>query len=357
MTDTPFATLLLDWHAHSGRHDLPWQQNKTAYRVWVSEIMLQQTQVATVIPYFERFMQRFPDVQALADAAQDEVLHHWTGLGYYARARNLHRAAQLVRDVYDGEFPADVESLNRLPGIGRSTAGAVRAIAYGERAPILDGNVKRVLSRFHAIDTTTQPATALKQLWQLADALTPFERCAEYTQAIMDLGATVCTRIRPACGLCPIAGGCLARITGNPERYPGKRASKALPERRCQLLVIRNAEGEYLLEKRPPTGIWGGLWSFPQIDADENAAQICDRMLGCTPLRMRPGTPFRHTFSHYHLDATPVFLEVRGAAPHVSDDPRLLWYRPGARELGFAAPVKRLLDALATTPNSTAEMF
>jgi A/G-specific adenine glycosylase len=357
VTDSRFSTLLLSWHAQHGRHDLPWQQDKSAYRVWVSEIMLQQTQVTTVIPYFERFMQRFPDVQTLADAAEDEVLHHWTGLGYYARARNLHRTARIVRGDYAGEFPRDAAALSSLPGIGRSTAGAICAIAYNHRSAILDGNVKRVLSRFHAIDTTARPAEALKQLWEIAEAQTPNDSCDAYTQAIMDLGATVCTRSRPACALCPLANDCRARAEGHPERFPGRKATRAVPVRQCQLLVIRNKAGDYLLEKRPPTGIWGGLWSFPQIDHDEDAVMMCDRIVGSAPDSVQRGATFRHTFSHFHLDATPVFLEVHGSAPHISDDSRLLWYRLGARELGFAAPVKRLLDALSSTSTRTAEMF
>ncbi len=346
-TPAHFAARLLAWHDTHGRHDLPWQQHIDPYRVWVSEIMLQQTQVSTVIPYFQRFTARFPDVRALADAPEDEVLHHWTGLGYYARARNLHKSAKLMRDAHGGELPRRFEELAALPGIGRSTAGAILAIACNERAPILDGNVKRVLTRFFAIDGDTTKAATLKQLWAIADALTPAQRSGAYTQAIMDLGATLCTRTRPACALCPFAADCRARAEGNPTRFPAKKKAKPVPERRCQLLVIRNPDGAVLLEKRPGTGIWGGLWSFPEIPEREDAVLACDRLVGAPPAGLRRGKPFRHTFSHFHLDATPMFLAVGAVRAQVMEDQRLIWYKPGDKPLGFAAPVKRLLDALA----------
>jgi A/G-specific adenine glycosylase len=348
-----FAARLLDWHDAHGRHDLPWQQPIDAYRVWVSEIMLQQTQVGTVIPYFQRFIARFPDVRTLADAPEDEVLHHWTGLGYYARARNLHRSARIVRDHYGGALPQAPEELAALPGIGRSTAGAICAIAWGQRTPILDGNVKRVLSRYFAIAGEVTRAATLAELWAVADALTPAGRCGDYTQAIMDLGATVCTRTRPACALCPLAAACRARADGNPARFPAKKRGRAIPERRCQMLVIRSPDGAVLLEKRPATGIWGGLWSFPEIPEREDPAIACDRLTGTAPASLRRGTPFRHTFSHFHLDATPVFLRVGAVRARVMEDQRLIWYKPGHERLGFAAPVKRLLDGMT---RETAEL-
>ena len=340
------ATRLLTWFDRHGRHDLPWQQGITPYRVWVSEIMLQQTQVNTVIPYFTRFMMRFPDVKTLADAAEDEVLHHWTGLGYYARARNLHRAARMLRDTSDGVFPETLEDLSALPGIGRSTAGAILSIACGVRAPILDGNVKRVLSRLRAIAGDPSRGETLQRLWDLAGEFTPTERFAEYTQAIMDLGATLCTRSRPACALCPLAEDCMARAEGTPTRYPSRKQARRIPERRCQMLVIRNPSGEFLLEKRPASGIWGGLWSFPEIDALADPATCCDRLTGEPPGSVHQGTAFRHTFSHFHLDISPVLIRVRGLGRHVLEDRRYAWYKPGQRELGLAAPVKKLIDAL-----------
>jgi A/G-specific adenine glycosylase len=308
--------------------------------------MLQQTQVNTVIPYFDRFMARFPDVQTLADAPEDDVLHHWTGLGYYARARNLHRAARKVCEAHGGVFPRTHDALCELPGIGKSTAGAILSIACGERAPILDGTVKRVLTRLCAIAGDTSRGSTLERLWTLADALTPAERCADYTQAIMDLGATLCTRSRPACALCPLAEACVARAEGTPTLYPSRKQSRRLPERRCQMLVVRNPAGEFLLEKRPATGIWGGLWSFPEIDHGADPATACDRITGEAPGSLRHGTVFRHTFSHFHLDVSPVHIRVPGLGRHVLEDQRLAWYKPGQRALGLAAPVKKLIDAL-----------
>src|SRR5258708_5246393 len=247
---------LLVWHEQQGRHDLPWQSDRTAYRVWVSEIMLQQTQVATVIPYYTRFMQRFPDVRALADAPIDDVLHLWTGLGYYARARNMHRSAVLVRDEFGGEFPDTFEAVASLPGIGRSTAGAILALSQGQRFPILDGNVKRVLSRYFGVEGSALERAVSDRLWQLADACTPAEGVDVYTQAIMDLGATVCTRRKPLCTYCPLAEECFAKATGRQSELPTPRAAKGARRSReiCMLVAMRN-DGHVLLGRRPETGI------------------------------------------------------------------------------------------------------
>ena len=345
------AARLLAWFDRHGRHDLPWQKAITPYRVWVSEIMLQQTQVGTVIPYFERFIARFPDVRTLAEAPEDELLHHWTGLGYYARARNLHRAARIVCERHGGEFPREREAIEALPGIGRSTAGAILAIGCGQRAAILDGNVKRVLGRLYAIDGDPAQAQTLARYWTIAEALTPVLRCADYTQAIMDLGATLCTRSRPACGICPLGDDCRARAEGNPSRYPGRKRRREAPLRESQLLVIRNASGEFLLQKRPPSGIWGGLWSFPQAEKDADPSAICTELLGETPKSLQPGMPFRHTLSHFHLELRPVHIAVADGGRQVLEAARLAWYKPGTRELGLAAPVKRLIDALAGSGN------
>jgi A/G-specific adenine glycosylase len=346
---TPIAPRLLAWFDRHGRHDLPWQNAITPYRVWVSEIMLQQTQVATVIPYFERFMARFPTLRALADASEDEVLHHWTGLGYYARARNLQRAARLVCEHHGGEFPRERQAIEALPGIGRSTASAILAIACGQRAAILDGNVKRVLGRLHAIEGDPSQAQILARYWAIAEALTPEARCADYTQAIMDLGATLCTRSRPACAICPLAEDCRARAEGDPTRYPSRKQRRGTPVRTSRMLVIRNGRGEFLLQKRPPAGIWGGLWSFPQIEMEEDPAGACEALVAENPRRLQAGPPFRHTFSHFHLDLSPVHIEVGGDDAAVLEAQKLAWYKPGTRELGLAAPVKRLIDALASS--------
>ncbi|MGH8446294.1 MAG: A/G-specific adenine glycosylase, partial [Solimonas sp.] len=253
----PFAERLLAWFDVHGRHDLPWQHPRTPYRVWLSEIMLQQTQVATVIPYFARFLERFPDLRNLAAAPQDDVLALWAGLGYYARARNLHRCAQALVAEHGGEFPRNIEAVAELPGIGRSTAGAILAQAHGDRHAILDGNVRRVLARHAAIPGWPGQPTVQKQLWREAEARLPHERLADYTQALMDLGASVCTSRNPKCLLCPLAGDCQARIAGTVAQYPGAKPSRERPTREATLLLVEDAQGRLLLERRPPTGLWG----------------------------------------------------------------------------------------------------
>jgi len=322
--------------------------------VWVSEIMLQQTQVKTVIPYYQRFMRRFRGLRALADAPLDEVLHLWTGLGYYARARNLHRAAQIVRDEHGGRFPRDLEQLTDLPGIGRSTAGAILTLAAGQCHPILDGNVKRVLTRLHAVEGWPGETAVQRELWTLSERYTPKARCAEYTQAIMDLGATLCTRGRPDCGRCPIAGACRARAQGNPEAYPTSKPKAALPVRRTVMLMLEDAEGRVLLERRPPAGLWGGLWSLPECEPGTDIAAWCRERLGLVAEDCRPRPKLRHTFSHFHLDIELVHARTRGADSGVMEADGRVWYntrRPDAR--GLSAPVKRLLEGLA--PPSDAE--
>jgi len=355
-----FSARVLAWFDRHGRTDLPWQQTPTPYRVWVSEIMLQQTQVSTVIGYFDRFMQRFPDVQSLASAPVDDVLHLWTGLGYYARARNLHRAAQRIVSESGGEFPAQAEALAALPGIGRSTAGAIVALASGVRAPILDGNVKRVLARFHAVAGDKNSAAVLDTLWAHAEAHTPAARVAAYTQAMMDLGATVCTRSKPRCEACPLAADCRARAQGNPLDYPGRKtAAKATPVRAATLLLLRDAQGRVLLEQRPPSGLWGGLWCFPQCDTaagdalPEAALQNALAIRGLREHARAPLPAFRHTFSHFHLDIAPLLVDVVADAHAVSEQRRQAWITPAQPgTLGLAAPVVRLLAALASPAGS-----
>jgi len=342
-----FSRRVLEWFDRHGRKDLPWQQDISPYRVWVSEIMLQQTQVTTVIPYFERFMQRFPSVQALAMAPVDEVLHHWSGLGYYARARNLHKAAKLVAAEYAGEFPGDLDALQGLPGVGRSTAGAVLSLAMGQWAPILDGNVKRVLARHHAVAGWPGQAAVLQRLWQLSEVQTPRDRVGDYNQAMMDLGATLCTRSRPRCNDCPVVRSCQAGAQGGWRDYPGKKPKKALPQRQVQMLLLRNAAGEVLLQQRPPQGIWGGLWSFPELPVEDDPLQWChDRGLG----KARPGRLLplrRHTFSHFYLDIQPreILLEEPGYG--VLEGPGWVWYNARQPdERGLAAPVARLIEEI-----------
>jgi A/G-specific adenine glycosylase len=341
-----FAARLLAWYADHGRKDLPWQCDPTPYRVWVSEVMLQQTQVATVIPYFERFLARFPAVTDLAAASVDEVLALWSGLGYYSRARNLHRAAVQIASEHGGVFPATLEQVLALPGIGRSTAGAILALARNQRHPILDGNVRRVLARYHAIDGWPGQAEVERLLWQQAEEHTPAERVAHYTQAIMDLGATLCTRSRPRCGECPQAAACAAHAAGEAARYPAPRPRKTLPERQTTLLLVTNARGEVLLEQRPPSGIWGGLWTLPEAAADESAAHWCRRRgLAVREETAWPG--LRHTFSHFHLDISPLHVRVADAGGAVMEAGGAVWYKTDlCDQLGLPAPIKRLLARL-----------
>jgi A/G-specific adenine glycosylase len=338
---------LLAWHAHAGRHDLPWQQGISPYRVWISEIMLQQTQVATVIPYFERFMARFPDVLALADAPADEVLHLWTGLGYYARARNLHRAAQRIRDQHGGRFPSTLETAMDLPGIGRSTAGAILAIATGARHPILDGNVKRVLARYHGVDGPIDDPMTLAELWKHADAHTPNEQVATYTQAIMDLGATLCTRAKPRCADCPIARDCRARIAGRQSELPaGKRRRAKRAQRHAVMLVARRASS-VLLVQRPETGVWGGLWCLPEFTDRAAAAAFAASELQKAKLARAALPDIEHSFTHFDLVITPLLAQCRGEA-RVREG-KSLWYDPAEpAKVGLPAPIKALLSSLET---------
>jgi A/G-specific adenine glycosylase len=343
-----FSDLLLRWWDRHGRKDLPWQRQTTPYRVWVSEIMLQQTQVATVIPYFQRFMARFPTIEGLAAAAADTVLHHWSGLGYYARARNLHQAAQIIRDRHDGAFPLDIAAVMALPGIGRSTAGAILALAAGQVHPILDGNVKRVLTRLHAIEGWPGNKDVENQLWRLAEHHIPDRRSAHYTQAIMDLGATLCIRAQPLCDRCPAQSQCLAHARQRVTDFPTPKSRGTLPVRRTQLLVVRNAAAAVLLTKRPPAGIWGGLWSLPECAVGDDIGEWCRRRLGCDGREEARWPVRRHTFSHFHLEMHPVLVCIGSYAAAVMDDAESVWYNPQKpQQLGLAAPIQRLLNQLS----------
>jgi A/G-specific adenine glycosylase len=344
------SDLLLAWFDRHGRHNLPWQHPRTTYRVWVSEIMLQQTQVSTVIPYFERFMARFPDITSLANASQDEVLHLWTGLGYYARARNLHQAAQRIRDEHRGRFPQEFDSVLALPGIGRSTAGAILAQALDQDYAILDGNVKRVLTRYHAISGWPGSKAVENRLWELAEAATPQQRVADYTQAIMDLGATMCSRT-PDCAVCPLMESCQAYAQGDPRAYPTPKPRKTLPVRETTMLMLQNPEGLLLLEQRPPAGIWGGLWSLPECPPNTDPAEFCQSTLGLVMQKAETGSRLRHTFSHFHLDITPLRARVVPSDQTVMEGRPQVWYncrQPDVR--GLPAPVKTLLENLSNQP-------
>lgn len=348
MKQKAFSERILRWYHRHGRKDLPWQRERTPYRVWVSEVMLQQTQVTTVIPYFERFVARFPDVVALAGADIDAVLHLWSGLGYYARARNLHKAACVVRDLHGGLFPTDFTAVQALPGIGRSTAGAILAQACGQRHAILDGNVKRVLARYHAVAGWPGETAVLARLWEYAERHTPNQHVADYTQAMMDLGATLCTRAQPRCGECPVQDGCAAFRADAVRDYPAPRPKRILPVRETHMLLVRNTAGEVLLQQRPPSGIWGGLWSFPEVSAADAVADWCERTLGWHVDRPQVWPALRHTFSHFHLDITPWLVELRESrAAAVMEGQPTVWYNTRSENArGLAAPVQRLLERL-----------
>lgn len=347
------ANVLLPWFDQHGRKDLPWQHDRTPYRVWVSEIMLQQTQVGTVIPFYQRFMAALPRIEDLATAPEDSVLHLWTGLGYYARARNLHRCAKTVCDQLGGVFPSDLAALQALPGIGRSTAGAIISLAMNRRAPILDGNVKRVLARYHAVEGWPGHRVVSDVLWDFAEHHTPLARVADYTQAIMDLGATCCTRSRPACDTCPLSAGCVAASSGRQSEFPGRKPPKDTPTRERWMAVITRNPSEVLLQKRPTSGIWGGLWAPPEF-ADESAARNwIAKSLGIPARDCFAGTPFQHTFTHFKLEAYPV--RVHCAANQTLsttvqfDVEDLQWFSlHPAPAVGLPAPIVRLLARLGT---------
>lgn len=345
LADYSVSKPLLAWFDQYGRHDLPWQHPITAYRVLLSEVMLQQTQVATVIPYFQRFITAFPTVIDLANAEHDQVLHLWSGLGYYARGRNLHKAAQMIRDQFHGEFPTTFDDIINLPGVGRSTAGAIASIAFDQRYAILDGNVKRVLSRFAAIAGYPGESRVAATLRAAAKKYTPTERVADYTQAIMDLGATVCTRSKPKCSLCPLMENCQAYASNRTGEFPGKKPKKILPIKQTTMLLLRDPDEHILLEKRPPTGIWGGLWSFPEL-IDETPSEWCQRH-NYKIAKQQAWATFRHTFSHYHLDITPIIIDIPSRPYKVMEQNRFVWYnvsQPDAR--GLSAPVTKLLESL-----------
>ena len=334
---------LLEWFESAGRKELPWQSDPTPYRVWVSEIMLQQTQVATVVPYFNAFMQRFPDVSSLAAADLDEVLHLWSGLGYYARARNLHRAARQLLERTGGELPREIQEVRALPGVGRSTAAAILALSHGDRHAILDGNVKRVLARHFGVEGYPGTAAIQKRLWAIAEACTPTERVAEYTQAIMDLGATVCSRGRPACLLCPLSKSCVARAENRQDRLPTPKPMTVRPRRQAWVVLAIRGESKILLEHRPPAGIWGGLWTLPEFPTRAHARQWCDeRLVGAG--KMKPGETLSHAFSHFDFDLRPLTVRCRGKAPALRDDDRYRWYDVHApARVGVPKPVETLL--------------
>jgi A/G-specific adenine glycosylase len=340
-----FSRRLIAWQRRHGRKGLPWQGTRDPYRIWLSEVMLQQTQVAAVIPYYERFVRRFPDVFALAAASQEDVLQLWSGLGYYARGRNLHLAAGRIVSQYGGEFPRTAQRIEELPGIGRSTAAAVAAFAFGRRGAILDGNVKRVLARCYGIAGWPGAPAVEARLWELAEKLLPKRGIEIYTQALMDLGATLCTRAKPRCDACPVTQACVARRKNLVEKIPAPRAKKALPQRSATWLVLRHA-GQILLERRPGSGLWGGLWTFPESPARDIAA-YCRHALGCEIARPRRLAPLEHAFTHFRLRIRPLVCEVSSIGPRAEMSARLWIDAEEAAAAAVPAPVKKLLRRLA----------
>src|SRR3954467_487872 len=336
-----FAARLIRWQRRHGRSGLPWQSTRDPYKVWLSEIMLQQTQVTAVVPYFGRFLDRIPTLGSLAAASEEEVLRLWSGLGYYARARNLHAAARAVTAA--GRFPQTSDAIAMLPGVGRSTAAAIAAFAFGERAAILDGNVKRVLARVFAIEGWPGQTGIEKRLWELAESLLPKGGIAAYTQGLMDLGATVCLKRNPACEQCPVQADCAARAAGRVHEIPAPRPRKPLPVKRATWLVLIRA-GKVLLEKRPSRGLWGGLWVFPEKRQSEIASQC--RGLGYQVGRVRPLEPLEHGFTHFRLKIQPMLCKIRKSAAVPENAGRIWLPLEEARHAAIPAPVRSLIERL-----------
>lgn len=334
ITPVQFASKLLSFYEKSGRKNLPWQKDTTAYRVWVSEVMLQQTQVQTVIPYYQEFMLSFPTVKALAAAHIDEVLHHWQGLGYYSRARNLHQCAKTVVSEFNGEFPDNLEQMQSLSGIGRSTAGAILSLAMNKSTPILDGNVKRVLARVFLVDGWYGKAAVSKTLWQLSEKFTPQNRTANFNQAMMDLGASFCSRSKPVCGSCPLNEHCLAFIHGKTSEYPHKKPKKQIPTKQATFELIMNNNNQVKLIKRPPSGIWGGLWSLPEkAESGEKRNKNEDLI-----------DEFKHTFTHFHLQMKFVIGNSDQKTQLIEENQMLAWHNINQlSELAFPTPIKKFL--------------
>jgi len=340
-TRESFAATLIAWQREHGRNDLPWQNTRDAYCIWLSEIMLQQTQVSTVLPYFQRFLERFPDVTRLAAADLDEVLQLWSGLGYYSRARNLHRAAQQVVAEHGGRFPQEREVLEMLPGIGRSTAAAIAAFAYGRREAILDGNVKRVLARYGAVEGFPGEKKVADRLWSLAETLLPDADIESYTQGLMDLGATLCTRT-PDCARCPVRTGCAALAQGAVASYPEPRPKRINPTRQTGMLLLLHHD-RVLLQQRPPTGLWGGLWVFPQMDGGDEEGHSAAARLGCELETLEALPSLRHAFTHFTLDIRPLLGRVKTVQPELNSGGKRWLMLDEALDAAVPTPVRTLL--------------
>lgn len=342
-----FSEAMLGWFELYGRHDLPWQDDKSAYRVWLSEIMLQQTQVATVIPYYQRFLNRFPTISRLADASIDEVLQLWQGLGYYARARNLHCAAQIMRDQHGGEFPTSMEDALNLPGVGRSTAAAILTFACDQSWPILDGNVKRVLARCYQVAGWYGQTATMKQLWQLAETNTPDSKTDDYNQAMMDLGATVCLKSKPKCDECPLTSHCLSFEQQTQSLFPEKKPKKNKPHKNT-LMLLHRCRDQVLLYRRPPTGIWGGLWSLPEVgDIDEIGEWQEINLSLQSPFLSVSENLIRHQFTHFSLDISVANIELGALPEKISDNGNIEFVKlDQISEYALPTPVRRILQQL-----------
>ncbi|MGH8750407.1 MAG: A/G-specific adenine glycosylase [Burkholderiales bacterium] len=337
-----FAAALIRWQKRHGRHHLPWQNTRDPYRVWLSEIMLQQTQVTTVIPYYRRFLQRFPDLKSLARAGLNEVLILWSGLGYYARARNLQRAAQIICARHGGRFPRAFDDILNLPGIGRSTAGAIGVFAFGARRAILDGNVKRVLTRCFGIAGYPGEKKIEAKLWRRSEALLPARQIESYTQALMDVGATVCLRRKPLCAQCPLKSSCIAFKQNRIAQLPAPKPKKLVPRKYCHMLILLNKK-EVLLERRAPAGIWASLWSFPEIEAPDEAGKFCARRFGARVSKAQFLPRLEHGFSHFQLSIQPLLLPVE-ALNLQAREPGQMWLNlEDAQGAAVPAPVRKLL--------------
>ncbi|HWN30441.1 MAG TPA: A/G-specific adenine glycosylase [Burkholderiales bacterium] len=341
-----FAAKVVAWQKRHGRHNLPWQNTRDPYRIWVSEIMLQQTQVVTVIPYYLRFVERFPDMKSLACASLDEVLTLWSGLGYYSRAANLHRAAQVIMNEHRGLFPRKFDSILELPGIGRSTAAAICVFAFGQKRAILDGNVKRVLARCFGVAGYPGEKNVQEQLWRKSEALLPKRGSEAYTQGLMDLGAEVCLRRNPDCPACPLHRSCVAFKTGRVNQLPALKPRKALPHRQTVMLILLH-KGEVLLEKRPPAGVWAGMWSFPELGPEEDVRKICTQRFGARAKNPQYLPRVEHGFSHFELSIQPILLQVE-ALRFQAMEPGKLWLNVSdAQHAALPAPVRKLLQQAA----------
>jgi A/G-specific adenine glycosylase len=343
----PFHERLLDWYDIHGRKDLPWQHDISPYHVWLSEIMLQQTQVSTVIPYYLRFITQYGDITSLASAKLDDILALWAGLGYYARARNLHKAANILVRQHKAEMPFSIDELIALPGIGRSTAGAIMALAHQQKHPILDGNVKRVLARYTAISGWPGKKPVEQKLWKIAESLLPEKRITHYTQAQMDLGATICKRNKPLCLQCPLHEDCKAFQLGTPELFPTSKPKKEIPTRQSHWLIAQSNNGKILLEQRPNNGIWGGLWSFPEFDCPINLVSFSQEKLKVNPEEIQHQTSISHVFTHFKLDITPYLVHSSDNYQKIDNNKIFGWYTiRDALQLGIPAPVKAFLTLL-----------